>query len=365
MALKKKSFRAGSLAEYMQLIKEEELENFIFRGEDRKYPSITAAAFRRSNYLDIQSMVDEFEGYIGNGLTALQKEHFLAFSQHYGLPTNLLDFTFSPLVSLYFACQGERQSDGYVYYLNQNRLISLTGHVDLIRPGLFTKLLAADERVGALYDGISNVTCLHPEYGSELLRCVDHMLGDLPGNEELRRVLRGTVKKMEKDEAFSIDRLDSAIKVLYRKLRNYENFLELPDSHLGSYGRIFACAMELFVFQGHFKDGFYLPFYFTYEPANITSRVPNQSSILIYQLYGINTLKQKIRPDGVISVENKTQMLRELDQMGINEKFIFNDYDHIASYIKEKHLRRAVKQDKTMQELQNNAETWNRRKRGI
>ena len=47
-------------------------------------------------------------------LTNLEK---LAYMQHYGCPTRLLDITANPLVALYFACDGEQAAyqDGVVY----------------------------------------------------------------------------------------------------------------------------------------------------------------------------------------------------------------------------------------------------------
>ncbi len=40
---------------------------------------------------------------------------WLALAQHHGLPTRLLDWTLNPLVSLYFACQGDFEEDGAIY----------------------------------------------------------------------------------------------------------------------------------------------------------------------------------------------------------------------------------------------------------
>lgn len=40
---------------------------------------------------------------------------FLFLAQHYGLPTRLLDWTYNPLIALYFACCSEMNKDGVVY----------------------------------------------------------------------------------------------------------------------------------------------------------------------------------------------------------------------------------------------------------
>ena len=42
-------------------------------------------------------------------------KEFLFLAQHYGLPTRLLDWTYNPLIALYFACCSNFDKDGIVY----------------------------------------------------------------------------------------------------------------------------------------------------------------------------------------------------------------------------------------------------------
>jgi hypothetical protein len=297
-------------------------------------------------------MVDEFQAYIGNTLTEMQNQHFLAFSQHHGLPTNLLDFTTSPLVSLYFACKGDIEQNGYVHFINNKRLIDITKHLELVKPGLFAKLALATSETDELYSGISNVLCLNNEYGTEFIRSIDDSIGKHTGNEKLHKALLQAIEEMEKDEDFSLDVLDKLIAAFDRRAKDFKDFETDTDvDELGSYGHIFARFLMLTIFELRDNPLIYLPFYFTYAPPNIIGRISNQSSVLIYQLYGINSIKQLIRPDCSIVITNKEQILSDLDHLGINEKFIFNDYDHIASHVKEKHLKIATKQEDTLRQL--------------
>lgn len=43
-------------------------------------------------------------------------KELLFLAQHYGLPTRLLDWTYNPLIALYFACNNDSDKDGVVYH---------------------------------------------------------------------------------------------------------------------------------------------------------------------------------------------------------------------------------------------------------
>lgn len=342
-------YEVNSVAAYMSCIKQHHLEECISRGEDREYPHLNAAAFRRNSSLEIQKMVNAFEQHIGNSLTEMLRRHFLAFSQHYGLPTNLLDFTFSPLISLYFSCSGEPENDGYVYFIRKNRLIDISDHLDLINTVFFPGFLIASKELADLFHGITGVFLEQKEYAFEFLESIDRIAAGIPGGDAICAAI---LKIRSNRGDFSIDALDGVIAAMKRRLKPVKSLeTEMPLSELGSYGCLFVQMMQLLIFIARIDGPFSVPFYFTYEPANITNRISNQSSIFIYQLYGINEVRQEIHPDVVLKIHNKEEILADLDCLGINEQFIFNDYDHIASYIKKKYLKRSDERERTFLNL--------------
>ncbi len=114
----------NSLTDYIREIEKIPSQSY-FRGEDKNYSEQRACAFRKYTgffnspkpYPFIK-MIDEFYKETAYKLND-DKIDFIAFAQHYGIPTNLLDITLSPLTALYFACQGYENKKGYIYTMSE------------------------------------------------------------------------------------------------------------------------------------------------------------------------------------------------------------------------------------------------------
>jgi hypothetical protein len=87
---------------------------------------------------------------------------------------------------------------------------------------------------------------------------------------------------------------------------------------------------------------------FIYKPALDFERGRSQSGFFLYQLnvkYVENTfpmkviLRQKLYHDAILLINNPDKVLKELDNIGINEKSIYKDFDSIARYILESKKR--------------------------
>ena len=104
----------NSISEFLAIIEKLGINNYIFRGQNEPYYGIKANGFREygggwdtDKIPDMNYIQNQFKNNILGKISVEEKEHFLAYCQHYGIQTNLIDFSYSPLVALFFACEGK------------------------------------------------------------------------------------------------------------------------------------------------------------------------------------------------------------------------------------------------------------------
>ena len=99
--------------------------NLLFRGHTNINYEIKPSLFRtpqfyKNEYMMYQELVlrcpDDF-------LKCDTHLDFLVEMQHYGLPTRLLDFSFNPLVALYFSCETKENTGEVIAYAVKNESI--------------------------------------------------------------------------------------------------------------------------------------------------------------------------------------------------------------------------------------------------
>lgn len=121
-----------SLQSYVKVIlSSPDIQNrMVFRGQSCSEWGLVTSVGRIESYTATKEknlflgFKQEYQFYTRERLHADLELLFMA--QHYGLPTRLLDWTFNPLVALYFACESHEDKDGKVFSFPLKRLY----HVD-------------------------------------------------------------------------------------------------------------------------------------------------------------------------------------------------------------------------------------------
>ena len=120
----------GDIQSYMKMVLENaRLGEFIYRGHASKDWELKPSVGRIDGY-SADKEKDMFLRFKRNyySYTPERPESdmdLLFLAQHYGLPTRLLDFTYNPMIALYFACEGEPEMDGRVYVYSVDDMLIL------------------------------------------------------------------------------------------------------------------------------------------------------------------------------------------------------------------------------------------------
>lgn len=359
----------NSLQDFISIFEEKKFSgNFYYRGEPMDYSSMVlkegmapidtrnmASGYRwalqnEKTFDDILWLRKDYYREVGHSLTSKETENFIAYAQHHGLPTELLDITLNPAVALYFACEQNQDKDGFVYLFDNNgydddgnsyNKFHKNLHYDLTEPLMLNKpdkqyirfrwfpgnnddhvqkdlIEAVNEFVYSLFSD--------SDYYLELYRIYDmyHLLES-----------RGECRILMFDEStkniLGSDTINKANALLREQLNNSS-----VDEQIN---RTLEFIITSSVDMIRYSEGEYFPDlkYLLFKPSIIFDRMRNQDGEFIYQLClenGKGCINQKVNDSYTFLIPNgaKQKILNQLNSIGINQKFIYPDVDNIAKY---------------------------------
>lgn len=272
-----------SLKEFIEAVQDSTKKNlnYFFRGQCNNYPPLPSAF--RDNYMDK-------EDYLYHELILRCPEHFsglphldtLVMMQHYGLPTRLLDVTTNPLVALYFACKdysgtkGNEPGNIYIYGLSDE------------------KVAYSDS------DRVLMLSCLS----------IFSLLNKKKiYNEAIAGLSKKKIKKV-KNQNYT-----APVERLYHEITK-----EVPS------------------FKREINPNDLInPI--VVKPMRSNARILKQDGAFIISGLCADKkdaeIKIKDMCTDIIKIENRNEILKELDGIGINEASLFPEVDKVANYLKE------------------------------
>lgn len=357
-----------SLSEYINTMDKLNKDKYYFRGENQLYKSNICSGLLRDFFSPSTIEISQFyhdllKCYyreVGGSISNDEKEHFLAFCQHHGLKTNLIDFTSSPVVALYFACDIEKRdydinNKGYLYLIDKENCVDaskeLTNNIDSgsFIPYLLNNIIS-EEYVLEFRDIVERYMYKENNKISNYYEFLNQC-GDQVEHSEFTEYLQ-KLKEIKKIEPNPDTLRECSIKL--NDLRNvYIKKLDLNMLNYNikavDYTILIALYLESVSCDSYLHSGKSYIFpkipYFIYKTPYKYDRIKNQEAFFIYQLFYTtgdsdyeedNLMKQRIEPDLIIRVHNQKKILKELDSIGINRKMIYGDYDNTAKYCNDK-----------------------------
>jgi len=410
-------YRVESFSAFISLTEQLGLENYIYRGQNEPYNGICANGFRpykggwtSDKIFNIDQISKDYYNQVISKLTGDEKRHFLCFCQHYGIPTNLIDFSISPLVALFFACQGKspinfnimelcgqitlndlksnksiqnmlihnlinKLEKGYtsdfaqIYLIKKSRLLDISEIIPQLNSQNFFEQIYSNSKLRVFL--FSKLSLLFEQMDETAIsKCLINLIEVYKANHtdfwEIidKEDFHLHYKEAIEDESIFTFQIQLTEKPLSDVLKDlyYHVFNEMEDERIPYESDVFEghpegasdCQIAAMTYvlllanliQIYDNDNsgcehlnLDIDIYFTYQPPNLFNRIESQRGLFLYQpyiysqedIYNFKTLSvQNINPDIIIEIDNYSDMLNEMDQLGINLGTIYCDLDNIA-----------------------------------
>ena len=273
----------------------QQAENYVFcyRGQAdfdwEPEPSLN----RYENGADVEcksltELINEIPDEFQKDVTCFQR---LMRSQHYGLPTRLLDVTTNPLVALFFACNNEEEQ---------------------CKDGAFFTFKFKEKEI------------LNPDSDKLSIICNLSQLSE--SEKTCLKSLIDNYKTTKNKQTFKVYLKSSSLKV----------------KETESYGKLLSFIQKEKPYFVNKIEPDCLENYYFVNSLNSNKRIIAQSGAFIvsgfmdYNFQDNTEFKTKFK----IPKEHKKAIIEELRKFNITEKSLFPDIEHIAAYLKHKYQKK-------------------------
>ena len=309
--------------------------------------------------------IKEYYKYMAPSLSSLELENFLAFCQHHGLRTPLIDITSNPLVALYFAVKDKEGVDdpSVIYIFKESQTIDITPEVTSDKYGLYDiwSILYGSNKndVERLYDKFNKFerfADLRP-YLKDLYRAYQDYMPDDRITAKIKELSEGNVENLEKDYMYEFSLVESlkAEEAICQEFCDFYEDLGFSEECIEEsknkwdqgdylYAPWYFFLLNNFMNKNRFEFKYSVYESFKppripntiYRPTVLYDRMKTQSGAFIYQCGFETHVKdtyQDIYPDIIVEINKSSEFLETLKLLKINQATIFPDPDNIASHL--------------------------------
>lgn len=258
-----------------------EKTNLLFRGHTNINYSIQPSIFRspkfyKNEYMMYQELVIRCPEYF---ISCNSHLDFLVEMQHYGLPTRLLDFTFNPLIALYFTCENPSNTGEIIIYsVNNSELF-----------------YGKDEKVAIL----SSLPMFTYKKQKQIFKSISNDSDNSVDIQELIDEVRAERPTFSRKLSVS----DIRVPIFVKPSRNNKRIAHQEGAFL-------LWGLDAV----HYDEKYKGEFFGNQEKYRLQL---NDKKVVFY-----------------IQSKNKGKILKTLNRIGINKAFIYPEIDDVADYLK-------------------------------